>query len=495
MFFVLLRFVGYSGGLLGRGVLRLPTQEEAHTFPQDLCARQAHDGIVEHGSQGDAREEQQPGIGKRGGDPSRGGHDGSCGHAEGDDVAQEEHQAIADEAASEQEPDKGPDDIDGDGTHDHRADAEGIEHDHGDDLEQAQRDGASEIDARAALTDDEVGEQGGDGQEGAANAEYFEVGRALEPFLRERDEDKLAGDQTETEHEGEGEEGREAHQLAEGSELARGIVAQIDHHGLGDGAEHALQEIDDLRVPLVGLVVVARGTGGEIVAQQDVEHVVVDLEDDGRGQDLATEPEHASDGLGVEPQRRAPTGDAPVEDGVEEDVGVGLRGQRPVAEALPRHDGSDHRGGEHGGDIGLRALLHQQPLLHQGRLHHTRGREHKRQEGVAAEGGQPRLMIVAGDERGQEEEEEVARGCHGDVEPEDTVALAVRGLVEVDDGASQSRLLEGIGDDAEDGDHGDHAIVARREKAAQDDSEDESYELHSAIVYRAPEEAARRLFL
>ena len=104
-------------------------------------------------------------------------------------------------------------------------------------------------------------------------------------------------------------------------------------------------------------------------------------------------------------------------------------------------------------------------------------------------------MIVAGDERGQEEEEEVAGGRHGDVEPEDAVALAVRGLVEVDDGASQSRLLEGIGDDAEDGDHGDHAIVARREKAAQDDSEDESYELHSAIVYRAPEQAARRLFL
>ena len=90
---------------------------------------------------------------------------------------------------------------------------------------------------------------------------------------------------------------------------------------------------------------------------------------------------------------------------------------------------------------------------------------------------------------------EIAGGCHGDVEPEDAVALAVRGLVEVDDGASQSRLLEGIGDDAEDGDHGDHAIVARREKAAQDDSEDESYELHSAIVYRAPEQAARRLFL
>lgn len=123
--------------------------------------------------------------------------------------------------------------------------------------------------------------RGGDGQEGAAYAEYFEVGRALEPFLRERDEDKLAGDQTKTEHEGKGEEGREAHQLAEGSELARGIVAQIDHHGLGDGTEHALQEIDDLRVPLVGLIVVARGTGGEIVAQQDVEHVVVDLEDDG----------------------------------------------------------------------------------------------------------------------------------------------------------------------------------------------------------------------
>ena len=264
---------------------------------------------------------------------------------------------------------------------------------------------------------------------------------------------------------------------------------------MGDGAEHALQEIDDLRVPLVGLVVVARGTGGEIVAQQDVEHVVVDLEDDGRGQNLATEPEHAPHGLGVETQRRAPTGYAPVEDGVEEDIGVGLRGQRPVAEALPRHDGSDHRGGEHGGDIGLRALLHQQPLLHQGRLHHARGREHKRQEGVAAEGGQPRLMVVAGDERGQEEEEEIAGGCHGDVEPEDTVALAVRGLVEVDDGASQPRLLKSIGDDAEDGDHGDHAIVARREKAAQDDSEDESYELHSAIVYRAPEQAARRLFL
>ena len=104
-------------------------------------------------------------------------------------------------------------------------------------------------------------------------------------------------------------------------------------------------------------------------------------------------------------------------------------------------------------------------------------------------------MVVAGDERGKEEEEKVAGGRHGDVEPEDAVALAVRGLVEVDDGAPQSRLLEGIGDDAEDGDHGDHAIVARREKAAQDDSEDESYELHSAIVYRAPEEAARRLFL
>ena len=94
-------------------------------------------------------------------------------------------------------------------------------------------------------------------------------------------------------------------------------------------------------------------------------------------------------------------------------------------------------------------------------------------------------MIVAGDERGQEEEEEVAGGCYGDVEPKTLLHFAVRGLVEVDDGASQSRLLEGIGDDAEDGDHGDHAIVARREKAAQDDSEDESYELHSAIVYRA----------
>ena len=98
------------------------------------------------------------------------------------------------------------------------------------------------------------------------------------------------------------------------STLLMGMKAPLMHIG-EDGLCHlcqrALQQVEYLAVPLVGLVVVTHLVLGEMATQQDVHHVGVETFQDGCCQQFATELKHVSDGTKIQMQGRAPRREIP----------------------------------------------------------------------------------------------------------------------------------------------------------------------------------------
>ena len=256
------------------------------------------------------------------------GHYASGGKGERHYIAEEHPVAVARETTHEEEPHEQPQRVEQHVAHHHCADAKRPDAQHCGDEGHAQGEGAPEEGARLALGYYHIGEERGDGHRRARHAEYLDELCRGEPFLAYCQHDELLCHEAEAEEQGERYERREAHHLAEHVELAPTLVVKAHKHGLSHLRHHALHQREALEVPLVGLVVVARVARREVVAEQDVEHIVVDARYDGCGEYLARESEHAPyGGEGDAADGGSPGREIPLEEGVDAHVNQSLRGK------------------------------------------------------------------------------------------------------------------------------------------------------------------------
>ena len=116
---------------------------------------------------------------------------------------------------------------------------------------------------------------------------------ALYPLVGNGDDDKLLCDEGKAKQQWKGYECSKPHHLAKGIHLTPAVITKTYEHGLGHLTYHALYEREALEVPLVCLIIVASLTLGKQVAKQNVQNVVVDVGNNGGGENLAGETEHA----------------------------------------------------------------------------------------------------------------------------------------------------------------------------------------------------------
>ena len=425
-----------------------------------------------------------------------GAHHGGGSKSERHHVAQEHAQAVARETAHEEEPHAEPHYVERRVSLHHARDALTPKHHHNAYLHHAQRERTPEECARAALRDNHVGEQRGDGHRGARHAQYLYQRSRGKPFLADGKHDELLSHQSEAQQQREGDERREAHHLAEHVGLATRLVAQAHEHRLRHLRHHALHQRVALRVPLIRLVVVARIARREVVAQQDVEHVVVHVRHYRRGEYLAREAEHAAHrGERDAAQRGAPRRVVPLEEGVDRHVHQSLRGERPVGCARKRHAHTHEARRDDSDGAGGCLLLRLQMLEEVSRLRRAQRGDDDAQEGVAAERHHALRVIVVADERCGEEECGVERGSHDDVEPEHRVVVLRSRILKVGERRAEAAVLQRRRHEREDAYHRHHAVVGWREQSSEHDAEREAHHLLHATIQAAPEQALRCLFL
>ena len=233
------------------------------------------------------------------------------------------------------------------------------------------------------------------------------------------------------EQQGEGEEGREADEFAHSPELPFSIALQINEYRLRHCLHHTLQEVEALVVPLVSLVVVSCIFGFKESSEQDIEDLVVHLCEDGREHDLTAEGEHTLDGLRIKVPSRSPVGIMPVHQGDDQYIDDALCGQRPIGETFPGHHSTDNVRNDDGGHTALCLLLGAQVLVEVGRLRQSEAGEHEAQEDITTKRGECGLVIIAGDERCTEEQDDINAEAHGDIEPEHRVIVIVGRMLHV----------------------------------------------------------------
>ena len=307
--------------------------------------------------------------------------------------------------------------------------------------------------------------------------------------------DKLLRNNAESQEQGERDEGGKTYKLTKYGQLSFPIVPHADKHSLIHLLHHTLHQRGTLVVPLVGLIIVACVVGRIVAAQQDVHHVVVHMGEHVADQDLHTEREGLPDEREVHVQRRPPVAIVPAQERGDQDEEVGLCGQTPVGASHPGHDngnGTRHEGGD---DAGLGQLLRPQVLEEVGRLGHTRAREQQSDERIATEGDKPWLVVVVSDQWCREEQNQIDGAAHQDVKPEDGIIVAGLLFLLVDEGCGEATVLKGSGDQREDGDHGDQAIIRGVEFARQEDAKHEAEQLLDAIVHATPKETLCRFLL
>ena len=182
---------------------------------------------------------------------------------------------------------------------------------------------------------------------------------------------------------------------------------------------------------MVSLVIVSCIFGSKEPSEQDIEDLVVHLCEDGREHDLTAEGEHTLDGRRIKVPSRSPVGIMPVHQGDDQYIDDALCGQRPIGETFPGHHSTDNVRNDDGGHTALCLLLGAQVLVEVGRLRQSEAGEHEAQEDITTKRGECGLVIIAGDERCTEEQDDINAEAHGDIEPEHRVIVIVGRMLHV----------------------------------------------------------------
>ena len=95
-----------------------------------------------------------------------------------------------------------------------------------------------------------------------------------------------------------------------------------------------------------------------------------------------------------------------------------------------------------------------------------------------------------GNQRRGKEQNEVERNAAQRTEPEDSIVVAVLGLLLVGQCRDESSFLQGRGNGRKDRKQSHHTVVGTVEQACQKDSEDKVQQLLYAVAESSPEQAA-----
>ena len=187
---------------------------------------------------------------------------------------------------------------------------------HQHDLGNAQRYRTPEIGTGFSLADHHIGKQRIKWHHRTAHAQHAQQFCTRLPFLGQRDDDELIGNESQSEQQRERKEADKPDHLSESHQLALLVVREIHQGRLNHRIQHSLQQEITLRVPLISLVVATRNGIGIETAQQDIHHIVVDFGGDGCGCYLETERKHCLHGREIYLQRRSPGGIMPYQQGI-----------------------------------------------------------------------------------------------------------------------------------------------------------------------------------
>ena len=179
----------------------------------------------------------------------------------------------------------------------------------------------------------------------------------------------------------------------------------------------------------------------------------------------------------------------------DEDEKVRLCSDSPVGKTLPRHHHGNTTRQEHGDDIGLCQLLSPQIFIEVSSLSHTPTGEHKTQESITTEPYQTGLIVIVGNQRCTEKEDEVDRYAHPDIKPEDSIIVAVFLFFLVNQCCGESAVLESIGNGRKHGDHRHQSEILGHKQTGHDDTKYKAQQLLYAVVHASPKEALRRFRL
>ena len=177
-----------------------------------------------------------------------------------------------------------------------------------------------EIGTRFPLTDHHIGKQRIKRHHRTAHAQHTQQFCTRLPFLGQRDDDKLIGNESQSEQQRERKEADKPDHLSESHQLALPVVREIYQGRLDHRIQHSLQQEITLRVPLISLVVATRNGIGIETAQQDIHHIVVDFGGDGCGSYLEAERKHRLHGREIYLQRRSPSGIMPYQQGIQSHI-------------------------------------------------------------------------------------------------------------------------------------------------------------------------------
>ena len=173
-----------------------------------------------------------------------------------------------------------------------------------------------EIGTGFPLTDHHIGKQRIKRHHRTAHAQHTQQFCTRLPFLGQRDDDKLIGNESQSEQQRERKEADKPDHLSESQQLALPVVREIHQGRLDHRIQHSLQQEITLRVPLISLVVATRNGIGIETAQQDIHHIVVDFGGDGCGSYLEAERKHRPHRCEIYLQRRSPGGIIPYQQGI-----------------------------------------------------------------------------------------------------------------------------------------------------------------------------------
>ena len=128
----------------------------------------------------------------------------------------------------------------------------------------------------------QVAIQGGDGEEGAVDAQKGKYSAALYPLFSACQQDELLGYHAQAQQGGEGDECNEAQHLAEYLHIAPRVVRHLCQGGLCHGRNHTVYGAGGHVVPLACRAVDTCLAVAEVFAQEHAEGMIVeDIEDIG----------------------------------------------------------------------------------------------------------------------------------------------------------------------------------------------------------------------
>ena len=184
--------------------------------------------------------------------------------------------------------------------------------------------------------------------------------------------------------------------------------------------------------------------------------------------------------------RRAPATEIPTEECHHGAINDVLDGDAPIGKAVPCQRHARHARSEEGRERHPGRFFHAQISEEHGTRRGAPTCKHEVEERESRQRHEFWLVEKISNERRTEKQDDVEHGATENIKPEDRVIVFLRDVFLAVERRDKTALLQGARQEREDGEHAHHAIVGRREQAAQKYAKHEVEHLLSAVVDAAP---------